>query len=95
MAKIVDLFAGIGGLRKGFELAFNGDIQCVLTSEIDKYAIETYKANYGDDNLYGDIKLIDEKDVPEHDILLAGFPCQPFSQAGLKKGFNDTRGTLF
>ena len=95
MIKIVDLFAGIGGILKGFEIAFNGNIECVLTSEIDKYAIETYKANYGDNCLQGDIKLIQEKDVPDHDILLAGFPCQPFSQAGLKKGFNDTRGTLF
>ncbi|PWL73823.1 DNA (cytosine-5-)-methyltransferase [Candidatus Gastranaerophilales bacterium] len=95
MIKIIDLFAGIGGIRKGFEIAFGNNIECVLTSEIDKHAIETYKANYGDENMYGDIKEINEKDVPDHDILLAGFPCQPFSQAGLKKGFNDTRGTLF
>ena len=95
MIKIIDLFAGIGGIRKGFEIAFKGNVECVLTSEIDKYAIETYKANYGDSCLCGDIKSIHEKDVPDHDILLAGFPCQPFSQAGLKKGFNDTRGTLF
>lgn len=95
MIKIIDLFAGIGGIRKGFEIAFEGNVDCVLTSEIDKYARETYIANYGEDCLYGDIKLIDEKNVPNHDILLAGFPCQPFSQAGLKKGFNDTRGTLF
>ena len=95
MIKIIDLFAGIGGIRKGFEIAFGNNIECVLTSEIDKHAIETYKANYGDENMYGDIKEINEKNVPDHDILLAGFPCQPFSQAGLKKGFNDTRGTLF
>ena len=95
MIKIIDLFAGIGGIRKGFEIAFGSNIECVLTSEIDKFAIETYTANYGDDNMYGDIKEIKEEDVPDHDILLAGFPCQPFSQAGLKKGFNDTRGTLF
>jgi len=96
MIKIIDLFAGIGGIRKGFEIAFgSNNIECVLTSEIDKYAIETYKANYGEDNLYGNIKEIIEHDVPDHNILLAGFPCQPFSQAGLKKGFNDTRGTLF
>ena len=95
MIKIVDLFAGIGGIRKGFEIAFCGNVECVMTSEIDKYAIETYTANYGNDNMQGDIKEIKEEDVPDHDILLAGFPCQPFSQAGLKKGFNDTRGTLF
>lgn len=95
MIKIIDLFAGIGGIRKGFEIAFGNNIECVMTSEIDKHAIETYKANFGDENIYGDIKEIKEEDVPDHDILLAGFPCQPFSQAGLKKGFNDTRGTLF
>lgn len=95
MIKIIDLFAGIGGIRKGFEIAFGNNIDCVMTSEIDKHAIETYKANFGDENIYGDIKEIKEEDVPDHDILLAGFPCQPFSQAGLKKGFNDTRGTLF
>ena len=95
MVKIVDIFAGIGGIRKGFEIAFNGNIECVLTSEIDKHAQQTYIANFGSDNIYGDIKSIKEDDIPDHDILLAGFPCQPFSQAGLKKGFNDTRGTLF
>lgn len=93
--KIIDLFAGIGGIRLGFEQAFNGNVECVFTSEIDKYAVQTYIENFGSDNIYGDITQISEKDVPDHDILLAGFPCQPFSQAGLKKGFNDTRGTLF
>lgn len=94
MVKIVDLFAGIGGIRLGFEQAF-GDIECVFTSEIDKYAVTTYKANFKDCHIFGDIKQINENDIPDHDILLAGFPCQPFSQAGLKKGFTDTRGTLF
>ena len=94
MVKIVDLFAGIGGIRLGFEQAF-GDVHCVFTSEINKFANMTYKANFKDSNIFGDIKQIDENDVPDHDILLAGFPCQPFSQAGLKKGFTDTRGTLF
>lgn len=94
MVKIVDLFAGIGGIRLGVEQAF-GSIDCVFTSEIDKYAVTTYKANFKDSHIFGDIKQIDENDVPDHDILLAGFPCQPFSQAGLKKGFTDTRGTLF
>lgn len=94
MVKIVDLFAGIGGIRLGVEQAF-GSVDCVFTSEIDKYAVTTYKANFKDSHIFGDIKQIDENDVPDHDILLAGFPCQPFSQAGLKKGFTDTRGTLF
>ncbi|HEM6842000.1 TPA: DNA cytosine methyltransferase [Providencia stuartii] len=94
MIKVIDLFAGIGGIRLGFDQAFGG-VNCVFTSEIDKFAIQTYKANFGDDNIHGDITEISELDVPEHDILLAGFPCQPFSQAGLKKGFSDTRGTLF
>lgn len=94
MVKIVDLFAGIGGIRLGFEQAF-GDVHCVFTSEINKFANMTYKANFGDDHIFDDITKIDENDIPDHDILLAGFPCQPFSQAGLKKGFTDTRGTLF
>lgn len=94
MLKLIDLFAGIGGIRLGFEQAF-GDIQCVFTSEIDKHAVTTYQANFGTEPIWGDITQIDENDVPDHDILLAGFPCQPFSQAGLKKGFTDTRGTLF
>ena len=93
--KYIDLFCGLGGIRLGFEQAFKGNVVCVFTSEIDKFAIQTYIANFGDENIYGDITKIDEKDIPEHDILLAGFPCQPFSQAGLKKGFKDTRGTLF
>lgn len=94
MVKIVDLFAGIGGIRLGVEQAF-GSVDCVFTSEIDKYAVTTYKANFKDSHIFGDIKQVNENDVPDHDVLLAGFPCQPFSQAGLKKGFTDTRGTLF
>ena len=93
--KIIDLFAGIGGIRLGFEQAFAGSIDCVFTSEIDKFAIQTYTENFGSDNIRGDITQIPESEIPDHDILLAGFPCQPFSQAGLKKGFKDTRGTLF
>lgn len=94
VVKIIDLFAGIGGIRLGVEQAF-GSVDCVFTSEIDKHAATTYKANFKDSHIFGDIKQIDENDVPDHDVLLAGFPCQPFSQAGLKKGFTDTRGTLF
>jgi DNA (cytosine-5)-methyltransferase 1 len=93
--KIVDLFAGIGGIRLGFEMAKPGRIECVFSSEWDKYAVQTYKANFNDDEVHGDITKIKDSQIPNHDILLAGFPCQPFSQAGLKKGFSDTRGTLF
>ena len=90
MCRFIDLFAGVGG----FHLAFNSEY-CVFASEIDKYASETYKLNFPDTRLEGDITKIDEKDVPEHDILCAGFPCQPFSVAGNRKGFEDVRGTLF
>ena len=89
--KFIDLFAGIGGMRIPFE-ELGG--QCVFTSEFDKFAQQTYDANFGE-LPNGDITKIDEKDIPPHDILLAGFPCQAFSNAGLKRGFEDTRGTLF
>lgn len=101
--RFIDLFAGIGGLRIGFE-AIGG--VCVFTSEWNKFSQETYKANFPDDDheIAGDVTLIDEADVPEHDVLLAGFPFQPFSIAGVSKknalgrahGFADeTQGTLF
>ena len=97
--RIIDLFAGIGGIRLGFEEAHSKkNVECVFTCEIDKYCQKTYLANWKNENIYNDItKLSDEEieEIPDFDILLAGFPCQPFSQAGLKKGFNDTRGTLF
>ena len=89
--KFIDLFAGIGGFRSGFE---KHGCECVFTSEIDSHAQEMYGLNYND-TVHSDITQIDEKEIPNHDILLAGFPCQPFSIAGEKKGFNDTRGTLF
>lgn len=95
MIKVIDLFAGIGGIRLGFELAAPDRIQCVFTSEWDKWANITYKANFGNESIAGDITQVKEKEVPDHDILLAGFPCQPFSMAGDKLGFTDTRGTLF
>lgn len=87
----IDLFAGIGGIRMGFEEAGG---ECVFTSEWDEPAQKTYEANFGE-MPYGDITKINPKEIPDFDILLAGFPCQPFSMAGLKKGFEDTRGTLF
>ncbi|TAN85273.1 MAG: DNA cytosine methyltransferase [Gallionella sp.] len=95
MIRFVDLFAGVGGIRLGFEQATRElgiQTQCVLSSEIDKYAQETYALNFGE-KPQGDIYQI--TDVPDFDFLLAGFPCQPFSYAGKQKGFGDTRGTLF
>lgn len=92
--RAIDLFAGIGGIRLGFSEAFGEDIEFVFSSEIDKYACQTYYANFGEVP-YGDITKINELDIPSHDILLAGFPCQAFSIAGRRLGFEDTRGTLF
>lgn len=98
--KFIDLFAGIGGIRLGFENAAkenNLKTECVYTSEIDIKACETYKKNYKDDNHnpFNDITKINEANLPDFDVLLAGFPCQAFSIAGKRGGFNDTRGTLF
>ncbi|MEZ8029989.1 DNA (cytosine-5-)-methyltransferase [Enterovibrio norvegicus] len=87
----IDLFAGIGGIRLPFQ-SLGG--HCVFTSEWDKFAQKTYLTNYGE-MPNGDITKILAKDIPDHDILLGGFPCQSFSQAGLKQGFSDTRGTMF
>ncbi|UQK60765.1 DNA cytosine methyltransferase [Ezakiella coagulans] len=96
MYRAIDLFAGIGGIRLGFEQAFQDNIETLFVSEWDEKATETYKANFGNEiEINGDITKIKEEDIPEHDILLAGFPCQAFSMAGQRKGFNDTRGTLF
>ena len=98
--KFIDLFAGIGG----FHIAFtNAGAECVFVSEWDEAARKTYETNFKpvepklfeNGNFAGDITKINEKEIPDFNILTAGFPCQPFSQAGFKKGFKDTRGTLF
>lgn len=98
--KFIDLFAGIGGIRLAYQ---NNGGKCVFSSEWDKYSKQTYEANFGEVP-FGDITEISEKDIPDHDILLGGFPCQPFSIAGVSKkkslgrqhGFLDkTQGTLF
>jgi DNA (cytosine-5)-methyltransferase 1 len=89
--KFIDLFAGIGGIRLPFQ-KLGGE--CVFSSEWDKFSKITYAANYGEVP-QGDITKITPIEVPNHDVLLGGFPCQAFSQAGLRKGFTDTRGTLF
>ncbi len=98
--KFIDLFAGIGGFHIAFE---NIGGECVFASEWDKFARQTYEHNFkkrnskifGTVNFSGDITKVNPSIIPDFDILTAGFPCQPFSQAGFKKGFNETRGTLF
>jgi len=92
--KVIDLFAGIGGIRRGFKNVFKDNIDFVFSSEIDKNAQKTYCLNYNEIP-HGDITTINESEIPAHDIILAGFPCQAFSVAGYRKGFEDTRGTLF
>lgn len=89
--KFIDLFAGIGGTRLAFERA---GCQCVFSSEIDPHAAKTYRANFGSDPR-NDITKVHSSAIPPFDILVAGFPCQAFSMAGKRLGFNDTRGTLF
>ncbi|MHA7962855.1 DNA (cytosine-5-)-methyltransferase [Paenibacillus sp. CAU 1782] len=88
----IELFAGIGGFRQALD-ALGGE--CVFASEIDPFATRAYRALYGGSELHGDITKIDAADTPEHDVLVGGFPCQAFSVAGQRKGFEDTRGTLF
>ena len=99
--RFIDLFAGIGGIRRGFDNAFGDSAETVFVSEWDEHAQKTYKANYSDPfPIAGDITQIKEQDIPQFDICLAGFPCQAFSMAGKHMGFDDDykgicRGTLF
>jgi DNA (cytosine-5)-methyltransferase 1 len=96
--KFIDLFAGMGGFRLGFEQAVLEQKKqpiCVFSSEIKPYAIQVYKDNYKNEDVAGDITQIDSSEIPDFDVLLAGFPCQAFSSAGKREGFNDTRGTMF
>lgn len=96
--KFIDLFAGLGGIRLGFEQACKDrgiETECVMTSEIKPYAIETLKHNHHHENFVGDIFQVKNEDIPNFDFLFGGFPCQPFSAGGKRQGFADTRGTLF
>ena len=99
--RAIDLFAGIGGIRMGFDRAFGDQISTEFVCEWDEYAQKTYRANFHDDfEITGDITQVKEEDIPSFDICLAGFPCQAFSIAGKKQGFHDDykgrcRGTLF
>lgn len=89
--KYLSLFSGIGG----FEVGIGPNHECVGYSEIDKYAIQIYQRHFPEHKNYGDIKTINASDLPDFDLLVGGFPCQPFSIAGSRKGFDDRRGTLF
>ena len=96
--KFIDLFAGIGGLRLGFEETFKKagvETKCVMTSEIKPHALKVLHHNFSHDYFVGDITKVKNNDIPDFDFLLGGFPCQPFSAGGKRLGFVDTRGTLF
>jgi len=95
--RFVDLFCGIGGFHVGITAAGiskSKHTQCVWACDIDRWVRGAYAENFGIEPA-GDITAVDENDVPDHDLLCAGFPCQPFSVFGKMKGFSDTRGTLF
>ncbi len=90
--QVVSFFSGLGGLDKGFvETGYN----IVWANDFDKYAVQTYKENLGEHIVLGDINEISLDKIPDCDILIGGFPCQPFGMMGQQKGFEDTRGTLF
>ncbi|WP_017303708.1 DNA (cytosine-5-)-methyltransferase [Spirulina subsalsa] len=96
--RFIDLFAGLGGMRIGLENACKNlqiTSHCVFTSEIKSSAVAVYRQYFPEQKIQGDIRDISSDDIPDFDILLAGFPCQPFSSAGTRQGFLDTRGTLF
>lgn len=96
--KFIDLFAGMGGIRLGFEKSFKLlglETECVMTSEIKPYAVKTLSSNFKHDYFVGDIFKVLNEQIPDFDFLLGGFPCQPFSAGGKRQGFVDTRGTLF
>lgn len=90
--RVVSLFSGIGGLDKGFT---DTGYKVVWANDFDKYAVQTYKANYSNQIVQGDINSIPYGDIPDCDVIIGGFPCQPFSMMGEKRGFEDARGTLF
>lgn len=96
--RFIDLFAGMGGFRLGFEQACHAQgitPNCVFTSEIKPHAIKVYTDNFPNSPIHGDITQISTDDIPDFEVMLAGFPCQAFSYAGKRQGFADTRGTLF
>lgn len=90
--KVISLFAGIGGLDTGF---IENGYEVVWANDIDKYAAQTYQANYASPIILGDLNELNLDEIPSADIVIGGFPCQPFSSMGELKGFEDTRGTLF
>lgn len=90
--RVLSLFSGIGGLDTGF---INAGYQVIWANDFDKYAVETYKANFDNEVVLGDINQINLNEIPDFDVLIGGFPCQPFSMMGSELGFDDARGTLF